>query len=120
MKCRNSWPSGPRGFTLSTFPYLPPTYAAGTGGGPPWFGADESSIIPNGGRKYSSTLIEALGLVRRQFQTRLVIMGRFSESYRAGLIAQAWSYGVEKDLGLGDQQCSPDNGRTSVRVEMVS
>ncbi len=77
----------------------------------PWFGDGKPPVILSVGRetpqKDYPTLIEAFGQVRRKLHARLVIIGRLSESYRAGLIAQARDYGVEKDLGFVDFDENP-------------
>ena len=72
----------------------------------PWFRDGEPPVILNVGRETAAkdypTLVEAFGLVRRQLRVRLVILGHFSASYRAGLIAQAQSHGGERDLAFVD------------------
>ncbi len=77
----------------------------------PWFADGQPTVILAVGReapqKDYPTMVEAFGLARCRFMARLVIMGRLSESYRAGLIARARSFGVEKDLGFVDFDENP-------------
>ncbi len=77
----------------------------------PWFRQGEPPVILTAGREAASkdypTLVEAFGLVRRQREARLVMLGRFSESGRAGLIAQAQSHGAERDLEFVDFDQNP-------------
>ncbi len=79
--------------------------------GHPWFAAGEPPVVLSVGReappKDYATLVEAFGLARRQIRARLVIMGRLSESYRAGLIERAREYGVADDLGFVDFDANP-------------
>lgn len=77
----------------------------------PWFAAGEPPVMLSVGReappKDYPTLVEAFGMARRKLRARLVIMGGLSESYRAGLIAQARGYGVDDDLGFIDFDENP-------------
>ncbi len=78
----------------------------------PWFceGGGTPVILALGREapaKDHSTLVAAFGLARRQLPARLVIMGRFSESCRAGLIAQARGCGVAGDLEFVDFDANP-------------
>ena len=77
----------------------------------PWFANGQPPVILSVGRegpaKDYPTLVEAFGLARRRVNARLVIMGQLSEPYRAGLTAQARSYGAEADLGFIDFDENP-------------
>lgn len=78
----------------------------------PWFGGDGGPpVILSVGRespqKDYPTLVAAFGLVRRRMPARLVIMGRLSEPYRAGLMAQAQDGGAAADLGFIDFDENP-------------
>ncbi len=77
----------------------------------PWFAAGEPPVVLSVGREAPAkdfpTLVEAFGLARRRVKARLVIMGRLSEPYRAGLIAQARRMGVEEDVGFIDFDENP-------------
>ena len=77
----------------------------------PWFQPGEPPVILSIGReapeKDHATLVAAFGLMRRQRAARLVFLGRFSESYRAGLQAQARDCGVAEDLKFLDFDENP-------------
>lgn len=74
-----------------------------TDGGPPVIltvGSDEPL-------KDRPTLVEAFGLVRREREARLVIMGGGSQSYRRGLLSIAERFGVESDVEFLDFDENP-------------
>ena len=77
----------------------------------PWFEDGEPPVVLSVGRENSAkdypTLVEAFGLLRGRLRARLVIMGRFSESYKDELVFQARSHGVEEDLGFVDFNENP-------------
>jgi len=77
----------------------------------PWFQPGEPPVILSIGReapeKDHATLVAAFGMARRQQAARLVFMGRFSETYRAGLQAQARDCGVAEDLKFLDFDENP-------------
>ena len=77
----------------------------------PWFQPGAPPVILSIGRespeKDHATLVAAFGLMRRQRAARLVFIGRFSESYRAGLQAQARDCGVAGDLKFLDFDENP-------------
>ena len=74
-----------------------------TDGGPPVIltvGSDEPL-------KDRPTLVKAFGLVRREREARLVIMGGGSQDYRRGLFSIAARFGAEKDLAFLDFDENP-------------
>ena len=77
----------------------------------PWFVDGEPPVILSVGREAPSkdypTLVEAFGLARREVDSRLVILGRLSASYRARLKSLARGLGVEEDLGFVDFDENP-------------
>ena len=77
----------------------------------PWFAVGEPPVVLSVGREAPSkdypTLVEAFGLARREVESRLVILGRLSASYRAGLKSLARGHGVEGDLGFVDFNENP-------------
>ena len=77
----------------------------------PWFQPGAPPVILSIGReapeKDHATLVAAFGLMRRQRAARLVFIGRFSETYRAGLQAQAQDWGVTGDLKFLDFDENP-------------
>ena len=77
----------------------------------PWFGNGEPPVLLSVGRENSAkdypTLVEAFGLLRRRLRARLVIMGRFSESYKEELVSRARAHGVEEDFGFVDFDENP-------------
>ena len=77
----------------------------------PWFAADEPPVVLSVGReapqKDYPTLVEAFGLARREVDSRLVILGKLSASYRTRLKSLARNHGVEGDLGFVDFDENP-------------
>lgn len=77
----------------------------------PWFQPGQPPVILNISReapeKDHATLVAGFGLARRQRAARLVFMGRFSATYRAGLQAQAQDWGVAGDLKFLDFDENP-------------
>lgn len=77
----------------------------------PWFQPGQPPVILNISRespeKDHATLVAAFGMARRQRAARLVFMGQFSETYRAGLQAQAQDWGVARDLKFLDFDENP-------------
>ena len=77
----------------------------------PWFVDGEPPVILSVGREAPSkdypTLVEAFGLARREVNSRLVILGRLSASYRARLKSLARGLGVEGTLGFVDFDENP-------------
>ena len=77
----------------------------------PWFADGEPPVILSVGReapqKDYPTLVEAFGLARREVDSRLVILGRLSASYRARLKSLARGHGVEGDLDFVDFDENP-------------
>ncbi len=77
----------------------------------PWFADGEPPVVLSVGReapqKDHPTLVEAFGLARREADARLVILGKLSAPYRAGLKSLARSLGVEGDLGFVDFDENP-------------
>ena len=77
----------------------------------PWFTDGEPPVVLSVGReapqKDHPTLVEAFGLVRREVDSRLVILGKLSAPYRAGLKSLARIHGVEGDLGFMDFDENP-------------
>ena len=77
----------------------------------PWFAAGEPPVVLSVGREAPSkdypTLVEAFGLVRREVQARLVILGKLSAPYRARLKSLARGLGVEATLGFVDFDENP-------------
>ncbi len=77
----------------------------------PWFADGEPPVVLSVGReapqKDHPTLVEAFGLARREADARLVILGKLSAPYRAGLKSLARSHGVEGDLGFVDFDENP-------------
>ena len=77
----------------------------------PWFADGEPPVILSVGRearqKDHPTLVEAFGLVRREVDSRLVILGKLSAPYRARLKSLARGHGVEGDLGFVDFNENP-------------
>ena len=74
-----------------------------TDGGPPVIltvGSDEP-------RKDHGTLMEAFGLVRREREARLVIMGDSSPDYKRRLLSIAERYGAERDVEFLDFDENP-------------
>ena len=77
----------------------------------PWFADGEPPVVLSVGReapqKDYPTLVEAFGLARREVDSRLVILGRLSASYRASLESLARGLGVARDLGFVDFDENP-------------
>ncbi len=77
----------------------------------PWFADGEPPVILCVGReapqKDHPTLVEAFGLVRREVNARLVILGKLSAAYRERLKRLARGHGVEADLGFLDFDENP-------------
>ena len=77
----------------------------------PWFEDGGPPVVLSVGReapqKDHPTLVEAFGLVRREADARLVILGKHSAPYRARLKSVAQRYGVEDDLGFVDFDENP-------------
>ena len=75
----------------------------------PWFADGEPPVVLSVGReaKDHPTLVEAFGLVRREMDSRLVILGKLSAPYRARLKSLARGLGVEGDLGFLDFDENP-------------
>ena len=77
----------------------------------PWFVPNAPPVILSVGRespqKDYPTLVAAFGLLRRRIPARLVIIGRLSETYRAGLIAQAQDCEAAPDVGFIDFDQNP-------------
>ena len=77
----------------------------------PWFADGEPPVVLCVGREASSkdypTLVEAFGLVRREVDARLVILGKLSAPCRARLKSLARGLGVEGDLGFVDFDENP-------------
>ena len=77
----------------------------------PWFADGAPPVILSVGREAPSkdypTLVEAFGLVRREVDSRLVILGRLSAPYRARLESLARGHGVEGALGFVDFDENP-------------
>ena len=77
----------------------------------PWFADGEPPVILSVGReapmKDYPTLVEAFGLVRREVDARLVILGKLSAPCRARLESLARGLGVEGDLGFVDFDENP-------------
>ena len=76
-----------------------------------WFRGGEPPVLLSVGRENRAkdypTLVEAFGMLRGMLRARLVIMGRFSDSYKAELVSQARGYGVEGDFGFLDFDENP-------------
>ena len=70
----------------------------------PWFADGEPPVVLSVGReapqKDYPTLVEAFGRARREVDSRLVILGKLSASYRTRLKSLARNHGVEGDLGF--------------------
>ena len=80
-----------------------PSYEWFADGGPPVIltvGSDEP-------RKDHGTLMEAFGLVRREREARLVIMGDSSQDYKRRLVAIAERFGAERDAAFLDFDENP-------------
>ena len=77
----------------------------------PWFADGEPPVVLSVGReapqKDHPTLVKAFGLARREVDSRLVILGKLSASYRARLRSLARGLGVEGDLGFVDFDENP-------------
>ena len=77
----------------------------------PWFADGAPPVVLSVGREAPSkdypTLVEAFGLVRREVDSRLVILGRLSAPYRARLESLARGLGVEGTLGFVDFDENP-------------
>ena len=77
----------------------------------PWFADGEPPVVLSVGREAPSkdypTLVEAFGLVRREVDSRLVILGKLSAPYRARLKSLARGLGVEGALGFVDFDENP-------------
>ena len=77
----------------------------------PWFADGEPPVVLSVGREAPSkdypTLVEAFGLARREVDARLVILGKLSAPYRAGLKSLARGLGVEGDLDFVDFDENP-------------
>ena len=77
----------------------------------PWFADGAPPVILSVGREAPSkdypTLVEAFGLVRREVDSRLVILGKLSAPYRARLESLARGHGVEGALGFVDFDENP-------------
>ena len=77
----------------------------------PWFADGAPPVILSVGREAPSkdypTLVEAFGLVRREVDSRLVILGKLSAPYRARLKSLARGHGVEGALGFVDFDENP-------------
>ena len=77
----------------------------------PWFAGGEPPVVLSVGRearqKDYPTLVAAFGLARREVDSRLVILGKFSAPYRARLKSLARGHGVEEDLGFVDFDENP-------------
>ena len=77
----------------------------------PWFADGEPPVILCVGReapqKDHPTLVEAFGLVRREVNARLVILGKLSAACRERLKRLARGHGVEADLGFLDFDENP-------------
>ena len=77
----------------------------------PWFADGAPPVVLSVGREAPSkdypTLVEAFGLVRREVDSRLVILGKLSAPYRARLKSLARGHGVEEDLGFVDFDENP-------------
>ena len=75
----------------------------------PWFADGEPPVVLSVGReaKDHPTLVKAFGLVRREVDSRLVILGKLSAPYRAMLESLARGLGVEGDLGFLDFDENP-------------
>ena len=89
-----------------------------------WFGAGERPVILTALREVPqkdwATLVEAFGRVRRAVPARLVVMGRFSEAYKARLTARAAGLGVEPDLGFLDFDENPFRYMRRARLFVLS
>ena len=77
----------------------------------PWFADGAPPVVLSVGREAPSkdypTLVEAFGLVRREVDSRLVILGKLSAPYRARLKSLARGHGVEGALGFVDFDENP-------------
>ena len=77
----------------------------------PWFADGAPPVVLSVGREAPSkdypTLVEAFGLVRREVDSRLVILGKLSAPYRARLKSLARGLGVEGALGFVDFDENP-------------
>ena len=77
----------------------------------PWFADGEPPVVLSVGReapqKDHPTLVEAFGRARREVDSRLVILGKLSASYRTRLKSLARKHGVEGDLGFVDFDENP-------------
>ena len=77
----------------------------------PWFADGEPPVVLSVGReapqKDYPTLVEAFGRARREVDSRLVILGKLSASYRTRLKSLARNHGVEGDLGFVDFDENP-------------
>ena len=77
----------------------------------PWFADGAPPVVLSVGREAPSkdypTLVEAFGLVRREVDSRLVILGKLSAPYRARLESLARGHGVEGALGFVDFDENP-------------
>lgn len=89
----------------------------------PWF-RGEPPVILSVGREAPAkdfrTLIKAFGCVRREMAARLVIMGRHSRFYRAGLSSLARRCGVALDVGWLDFDENPYRYMARASVVAVS
>ena len=77
----------------------------------PWFADGAPPVVLSVGREAPSkdypTLVEAFGLVRREVDSRLVILGKLSAPCRARLKSLARGHGVEGALGFVDFDENP-------------
>ena len=77
----------------------------------PWFQPGQPPVILSIGRqspqKDHPTLVAAFGLARQRLPARLALMGRYSETYKAGLISQARQCGAAADLEFLDFDENP-------------
>ena len=77
----------------------------------PWFADGEPPVVLSVGReapqKDHPTLVAAFGRARREVDSRLVILGKLSASYRTRLKSLARNHGVERDLGFVDFDENP-------------
>ena len=90
----------------------------------PWFADGEPPVVLSVGREAPSkdyaTLVEAFGLVRREVDSRLVILGELSAPYRTRLKSLARGLGVEGDLGFVDFDENPYRYMRRARLLVLS